>query len=181
MNGKINKQQAAELIGCSTKHIERLVKGGFLASFEETMPRMDGKMAKQIVFESADTVKQAQSDYEKSKTDVRPRPQLMRDEPAVISNELMPTANVEMQERLINVFEGILQSQEELKQLVGKQLNPAPAEIVEPKKFLTVEEAADEFGLSKSYLKRLVDEKTLTKHPGKNGKTMISRRELELL
>lgn len=47
--------------------------------------------------------------------------------------------------------------------------------------FLSVEDAAAEYELSPAGIKQMIADKVLTRYPGKNGRAMVSRRQIENL
>lgn len=150
--GELTKSMTADKLSCSIRKVEMLKADGKLAAEKKTR-RIDGVVKpNQLIFMESDV-----DEYKAKEAEGVKVPTHERSLPAVV-------------ERTVdNQNQGLAML--------------AHAMGLGPKKdpFLEIDAAAVEYNLSVAGLKQLVKDEVLTRYSGKNGKTMLSRRQIENL
>lgn len=151
--GEMTKEMVRQRLGCSVRKVEMLKADGKLAAEKKTR-RIDGVVKpNQLIFREEDVEKYIHDEANKSTKIPTIESQAME--------IVRPTAEIQTQAIA----------------MLGRALGVGPRK--DP--FLEVDAAAEEYNLSVAGIKGMIKTGALTRYPGKNGRTMISRRQIENL
>jgi hypothetical protein len=174
--GELTKEQAADRFGCSTRNIEIMKSQGKLAG-EKVRRRVDGVVKQVLIFH--------EEDIDKLKEPVKIATVEQKQE--AMGLELHAAAG----ERDAKFFSILAHAMDEMDARSTERQTEAMAKlgealglnnkVEEKSQFLTVEAAAEEKELSPAGIRQLIKDGKLEPFPGKHGRTMISRRQLEAL
>lgn len=160
---ELTKEQFADKAGVSVRNVEIWKKDGKLPA-QKLRRRIDGVVRTTTIFKLADV-----DEFLNKKNEATQFPVVER------NNMLAKTSENDFSQQF--VFETLNKFADSMNNLASN-ITPPQLPPVAEKPFLNVKEAAEFSGLSESCIRQLVKTEQLTKFTGKNGETVISRKQL---
>ena len=165
---ELTKEQFADKAGVSVRNIEIWKKAGKIAA-QKLRRRVNDVVRSQLIFKAADV-----EEFLKDENKAVNLPKVEKTE----SNQLEKTKTNEQGEFLNTSQMFVAEKLGQFADAMNTFTKQLPGATTDAKPFLTVKEAALEFHLSESCLRGLVKDGVLTKLTGKNGETIISKKQL---
>ncbi len=163
----------AELGFKNVRSVEMLKKNGDIPA-QKLRRRVDGEVRQQVIFKREDVLKfKTKSDSPVNIPTVE-KSNAMEKAKSTEQSEFLNASQVFVAEKLLEAA-NIMQS-------FTKQLPGAAAPMGDDKpKFLTVEQASNEYGLAQAEIKRLIKDGVIRGFTGSKGETLVSRKQIENL
>ncbi len=172
--GELTKEMVADMAQVTPRAVEMWKAQGKLPAVKVRRRIVDTKtgqaiVRKQLIFKAGDV----ESFLREQDAPVQ-LPSVVTETAALATHddvEMVNAAQMFMMEKMAQIGESFQKAAAQLSGAAGPERKP----------FISIKEAADEYDLSVAGIKHLIAEGVIRALPGKNGKQLVSRNELERL